>query len=111
MKLKKLAAFEITKLVHGEDEARKAEEATNAMFTGGGNVDAMEAKTVAVNTLITQVMVDIGMAPSKGQAKTLIAQGAISLNDEKIDDIAYTLKEEDFSEGYAIIRKGKKSLL
>lgn len=105
---KRRAAFEITKLVHGEEEARKAEEATNAMFTGGGNVDAMESKTVEVNTPITQVMVDIGMAPSKGQAKTLIAQGAISLNDEKISDILYTLKEEDFAEGYAIIRKGKK---
>lgn len=105
---KKRAAFEITKLVHGEEEARKAEEATNAMFTGGGNVDAMEAKKVEVDTSVTQVMVDIGMAPSKGQAKTLITQGAITLNDEKISDIAYVLKEDDFAEGYAIIRKGKK---
>lgn len=105
---KKVAAFEITKLVHGEDEAKKAEEATNAMFAGNGNVDAMEAKTTEVNIPIVQVIVDIGMAPSKGQAKTLIMQGAITLNDEKISDIGYTLKEEDFSNGYAIIRKGKK---
>ncbi len=105
---KKVAAFEITKLVHGEEEARKAEEATNAMFSGNGNIDAMEAKKVELNAPITQVIVDVGMAPSKGQAKTLISQGAITLNDEKISDIAYVLKEEDFTEGYAIIRKGKK---
>ncbi len=105
---KKVAAFEITKLVHGEEEARKAEEATNAMFSGNGNIDAMEAKKVDLNAPITQVIVDVGMAPSKGQAKTLISQGAITLNDEKISDIAYVLKEEDFTEGYAIIRKGKK---
>ncbi len=105
---KKVAAFEITKLVHGEEEAKKAEEATNAMFSGNGNIDAMEAKKVELNAPITQVIVDVGMAPSKGQAKTLISQGAITLNDEKISDIAYVLKEEDFTEGYAIIRKGKK---
>ena len=105
---KKVAAFEITKLVHGEEEARKAEEATNAMFSGNGNIDAMEAKKVDLNAPITQVIVDVGMAPSKGQAKTLISQGAITLNDEKISDIAYVLKAEDFTEGYAIIRKGKK---
>ncbi len=105
---KKVAAFEITKLVHGEEEARKAEEATNAMFSGNGNIDAMEAKKVELSAPITQVIVDVGMAPSKGQAKTLISQGAITLNDEKISDIAYVLKEEDFTEGYAIIRKGKK---
>ena len=102
---KKVAAFEITKLVHGEEEAKKAEEATNAMFSGNGNIDAMEAKKVELNAPITQVIVDVGMAPSKGQAKTLISQGAITLNDEKISDIAYVLKEEDFTEGYAIIRK------
>ena len=79
---KKVAAFEITKLVHGEEEARKAEEATNAMFSGNGNIDAMEAKKVELNAPITQVIVDVGMAPSKGQAKTLISQGAITLNDE-----------------------------
>ena len=105
---KKVAAFEITKLVHGEEEAKKAEEATNAMFSGNGNIDAMEAKKVELNAPITQVIVDVGMAPSKGQAKTLISQGAITLNDEKISDIAYVLKEEDFTEGYPIIRKGKK---
>ena len=105
---KRRAAFEITKLVHGEEAAIKAEEATKAMFEGKGNVEAMESTKVEAGCTITEALVNAGIAPSKGQAKTLISQGAISLNDEKIDDIAYVLKEEDFKEGYAILRKGKK---
>lgn len=105
---KRRAAFEITKLVHGEEAAIKAEEATKAMFEGKGNVEAMESTKVEIGCTITEALVNAGIAPSKGQAKTLISQGAISLNDEKIDDMAYVLKEEDFKEGYAILRKGKK---
>ena len=105
---KRRAAFEITKLVHGEEAAIKAEEATKAMFEGKGNVEAMVSTKVEIGCTITEALVNAGIAPSKGQAKTLISQGAISLNDEKIDDIAYVLKEEDFKEGYAILRKGKK---
>ena len=105
---KRRAAFEITKLVHGEEAAIKAEEATKAMFEGKGNVEAMESTKVEIGCTIIEALVNAGIAPSKGQAKTLISQGAISLNDEKIDDIAYVLKEEDFKEGYAILRKGKK---
>lgn len=48
------------------------------------------------------------MAPSKGQAKTLIAQGGITLNDNKIEDISYKLSDSDFKDGYAILKKGKK---
>lgn len=105
---KRIAAFEITKLVHGEEEAKKAEEATKAMFEGKGNVDAMESTKVEIGMPITRAIVETGIAPSKGQAKTLISQGAISLNDEKINDISYCLTEEDFKDGYAILRKGKK---
>ena len=105
---KRRAAFEITKLVHGEEAAIKAEEATKAMFEGKGNVEAMESTKVEAGCTITEALVNAGIAPSKGQAKTLISPGASSLNEEKIDDIAYVLKEEDFKEGYAILRKGKK---
>lgn len=105
---KRRAAFEITKLVHGEDAARKAEEATKAMFEGKGNVDAMESTTIAEGASLVDAIVATGVAPSKGQAKTLISQGAITLNDEKIEDIGYALKNEDFKEGYAILKKGKK---
>ena len=105
---KRRAAFEITKLVHGEEEAKKAEEATKAMFEGKGNIDAMESTTITEETSLVDAIISTGIAPSKGQAKTLISQGAITLNDEKIEDIGYVLKDEDFKEGYAILKKGKK---
>ena len=105
---KKIAAFEITKLIHGEDEAVKARDAAEALFGNGGNLDNMPTTKVEENISILDALVQTGMAPSKGQAKTLIAQGGISLNDIKVEDISYKLSEEDFKEGYAILRKGKK---
>lgn len=107
---KKVAAFEITKLVHGEEEAKKAEEASNALFNGSGSLDNMPTFELGDNKNISIVdaIVLTGIAPSKGQARTLIIQGGISLNDEKISDIAYVLNEEDFKNGYAILKKGKK---
>ena len=107
---KKIAAFEITKLVHGEEEAIKAEEASNALFTGKGNLDNMPTVDLNGNKNISIVdaIVLTGIAPSKGQARTLITQGGISLNDEKITDISYVLSDDDFKDGYAILKKGKK---
>ena len=105
---KKIAAYEITKLIHGEDEAIKARDAAEALFGNGGNLDNMPTTKVEENISILDALVQTGMAPSKGQAKTLIAQGGISLNDNKIEDITYKLSDEDFKEGYAILRKGKK---
>lgn len=106
---KKVAAFEITKLIHGEEEAKKAEEAANALFGNGGNIDNMPStKLEDINISILDAIVLTGIAPSKGQAKTLISQGGITLNDNKIEDISYRLSDSDFSEGYAILKKGKK---
>ena len=106
---KKVAAFEITKLIHGEAEAKKAEEASNALFSGNGNLDNMPTVTIeSYNISLVESIIIAGIAPSKGQAKTLILQGGISLNDTKITDINYTLSENDFSNGYAILKKGKK---
>ncbi len=107
---KKVAAFEITKLVHGEEEAIKAEEAANALFSGKGNLDNMPTVDLNGNKNISIVdaIILTGIAPSKGQARTLITQGGISLNDEKINDISYVLCEDDFKDGYAILKKGKK---
>ena len=106
---KKVAAFEITKLIHGEEEAIKAEETAKALFEGSGNLENMPTTKVE-NTDISLVdsIILAKIAPSKGQAKTLIEQGGISLNDEKMTDISYMLSEKDFKDGYAILRKGKK---
>ena len=106
---KKVAAFEITKLIHGEDEAIKAEEASNALFGGTGSLDNMPTvKMEDSNISIVDAIILTNIAPSKGQARTLISQGGISLNDEKVTDINYTLSEKDFTDGYAILKKGKK---
>lgn len=106
---KKVAAFEITKLIHGEEEAKKAEEASNALFSGNGSLENMPSiKLDDINISLADSIVATGIAPSKGQARTLITQGGISLNDEKITDISYKLSEKDFSQGYAILKKGKK---
>ena len=106
---KKVAAYEITKLVHGEAEAKKAEEASNALFNGQGNLDSMPSTKIDnANISILDAIVVTGIAPSKGQARTLINQGGISLNDEKISDVSYVLSDSDFKDGFAILRKGKK---
>ena len=106
---KKVAAYEITKLVHGEDEANKAEEASNALFNGQGNLDSMPSTKIdSSNISIVDAIVVAGIAPSKGQARTLISQGGISLNDEKVSDVSYVLSDSDFKDGFAILRKGKK---
>ena len=105
---KKIAAFEITKLIHGEEEARKAEEAAKALFEGQGSLENMPTSKISDNISILEAIITAGMAPSKGQARTLINQGGITLNDEKISDINYVLSDADFKNGYAILRKGKK---
>jgi len=107
---KKIAAFEITKLIHGEDEAIKARDAAEALFGSGSDTSNMPStKLEDPNMSILDAIVLVGMAPSKGQAKQLIAQGGITLNDEKVVDVQYKLSDSDFNdEGYAILKKGKK---
>ncbi len=108
---KKIAAYEITKLIHGEDEAKKAEESAIALFDGnGGNIANMPTEKITdVNISIVDAIILAKFAPSKGQAKILVSQGGIALNDKKIDDISFILSDSDFKNGYAILKKGKKS--
>ncbi len=106
---KKVAAFEITKLIHGQEEAKKAEETANGLFNGSGNIEGMPSTKIEnANISILDALVISNLAPSKGQAKILISQGGISLNDNKISDISYILSDKDFKDGIAILRKGKK---
>ena len=105
---KKIAAFEITKLIHGEEEAKKAEESAKALFEGQGSLENMPTSKVDENISILDAIITARIAPSKGQARTLINQGGITLNDEKVADVNYVLSDDDFKDGYAILRKGKK---
>ena len=96
-------------MIHGEEEALKAQEAANALFEGKGSLENMPTvKIDNENTSLIDIIVTANIAPSKGQARKLIEQGGITLNDEKITDVTYTLNSEDFTEGYAILKKGKK---
>ena len=104
-----VAAYEITKLIHGEKAAKEAEETAKALFEGNGSLENMPTTKIDdVNISLADAIVKTEIAPSKGQAKKLIEQGGITLNDEKITDINYLLSEKDFKEGFAIIKKGKK---
>lgn len=106
---KKILAFEITKLIHGEEEAKKAEEAAQALFEGHGSLDNMPTiKLKNTTCTLTDAIVATGVCSSKSQAKTLISQGSIALNDKKILDISYKLSDADFTDGFAILKKGKK---
>ena len=106
---KKVLAFEITKLIHGEEAAQKAAEASQALFEGSGDLNNMPTTKVSdVNISIVDAIVLADITNSKSQARTLISQGGISLNDTKIEDINYILSEQDFKNGYAILKKGKK---
>ncbi len=107
-KAKKIAAFEITKLVHGEEEAKKAEEAANALFAGNGSMENIPSVESNDNIGILDAIILSGFAPSKGQAKTLIAQGGITINDEKISDQNLILSAKNFEKDI-ILKKGKKN--
>ncbi len=104
---KKVAAFEITKLVHGEKAAKEAEEASNSLFGSGTNTENMPSCDVEDGCTILDAIISAGFAPSKGQARTLVAQGGISINDEKISDVNYKVAKANF-QGDVILKKGKK---
>lgn len=106
---KKVAAFEITKLIHGKEAAIKAEETAKALFEQGGSLEDMPTTEIeSCDISLVQAIIYANIAPSKGQARTLIEQGGISLNDAKITDTNFKLSENDFKDGYAILKKGKK---
>ena len=114
---KKIAAFEITKLIHGEEEALKAKESAEALFEkdkNSANMPTFDASSLFANndniTLI-DILVESKTVPSKSQARTLIEQGGISINDEKITDTKYILKKSEFEDNFFILKKGKKTFI
>lgn len=109
---KKILAFEVTKLVHGEEEANKAKEAAEALFSGGTNLDNVPTCAIAadvVGSSINDILALTKIVPSKGEGRRLIQQGGISVNDEKVTDIAFPVTEELFKDGYILVKKGKKN--
>ena len=108
-KAKEILAYELTKLVHGEEEASKAQIASSALFGAGNNTENMPTSEIeSADMPLLDVMLAAGLAPSKKEARRLVEQGGVAVNDEKISDVNFVLTKECFNDGYAIIRKGKK---
>lgn len=105
---KKILAFEATKLCHGEDAARSAEETARNTFEQGALGDDLPIVRSSVGTLIVDLLVEAGFAASKGEAKRLIAGGGVRLNDEKISDEGAKLSTHDVQHGEAKLSAGKK---
>ena len=112
-KAKEILAYELTSLVHGEEEAKKAEASAKALFAGGGDDSNMPTTTLTDEDFtdgkigLLDLMVKCGIVPSKGEARRNIQQGGVSVDDEKISDATYSLTKEQISAGIKI-RKGKK---
>ena len=110
---KEILAFELTKLVHGEEEAQKAQAAAKALFVGGGDDANMPTTEISADKLvdgkigILHLMVTCGLAPSNKQARQLVEQGGVLVNDEKVPSAQFAVTEDMLKEGVKI-RKGKK---
>ena len=113
-KAKEILAYELTKMIHGEDEANKAQEGARALFGGGADTDNMPTTQLGCDDFadggiaILDLLLKCGLIPSKGEGKRLIQQGGISVDDEKITDMFAKVEQSAFDKGHVIIKKGKK---
>ena len=110
---KDILAYELTKLVHGEEEAEKARTASQALFSGAGDTEHMPTTELTNDDFggsidVLSLLVKCGLATSKGEARRLVQQGGVSVNDEKVAAIETTFGCEQFTGDGVIIKKGKK---
>ena len=108
---KEILAFELTKLVHGEEEARKAEETAKGLFSTGGDLSNMPTTVLNQGDLpvdVVALLVKTGLAPSKSEARRLIQQNSVSVNGEKVSSIEAVYTAADLAENGLMIKKGKK---
>lgn len=105
---KTVLAYEVTKIVHGEEEANKAKKAAEALFGGAGNTQDMPTVAAETGKKLLDVLTAGKVFASKSEGRRLIQQNGLSLNDAKVTDVDYVLQESDFTDGEAIVKKGKK---
>ena len=111
---KEILAHELTELVHGKEEADKAQEAARAIFSNKTNTDNMPSTTLTEADFadgeigILDLMKKCGLIPSNGEGRRLIQQGGVSVDDEKVTDVYAKVAKSDFEKGYVVIKKGKK---
>ena len=111
---KEILAYELTKLVHGEEEAKKAQESARALFSQGAAADMPTAELTADdftdgNIDILTMMVKSGLVPSKSEARRAVQQGGVAVDGEKVTDIYQTFAAEDMEGEGLIVKKGKKN--
>lgn len=109
---KKTLAYEVTKLIHGEAAAEKAAAAASALFGGAGSLDdapTIQVQKEAIGQKLLDLLAAAGVFQSKGEGRRLIAQGGLSINGQKVEDIEFMLNEDAFTDGAALVRKGKKN--
>ncbi len=108
---KKILAYEVTRLVHGQEEADKAQSAAEAVFGGAGSSENMPTIQLAdgdMGSRLLDILVAGGVFASKGEGRRLIQQNGLSLNDAKVTDPDCLLTEKDLTDGEALVKKGKK---
>ena len=107
-------AYSLTKRVHGQEEAEKAKAASKALFAGGGDTEHMPTTELTNDDFgggsidVLTLLVKCGLAASKGEARRLVQQGGVSVNDEKVAAIETTFGCEQFTGDGVVIKKGKK---
>ena len=110
---KELLAYEMTKLVHSEEDAKKAQEASKALFAGGADDSNMPTTEIDPTRLtdgvinVTDLMLECDLVPSRSEVRRLVQQGGLTISDKKVDDLNLTISLDDLKEG-VIIKKGKK---
>lgn len=110
-KAKKVLAYEVTKLIHGEDEAKKAQDGAEALFGAGGDMTNAPTIELAIDDLegtLLDILLKGEVIPSKKEGRRLIEQGGLFLEEEKISDPTLKLTEESFVNGDILVKKGKK---
>ena len=113
-KAKEILAYELTALVHGKEEAEKAQSAAKSVFGAGGNSGNMPSTTLSAEDFneeginIIDALIKAELVTSRGEARRLIEQGGVSVDNEKVAAVSYIIPVSDFEKGYVIIKKGKK---
>jgi tyrosyl-tRNA synthetase len=114
-KAKEILAYEVTKLVHGEEEAQKAQDASKALFAGKGNMDDVPKTQMPASTFegdgigVVQLIKELKLVPSNAEGFRTIEQGGLSIDDEKVTDKKLMVTTDMFKDGKILIRKGKKT--
>ena len=110
---KEILAFELTKLVHGEEEAQKAEASAKALFGAGAQADIPTVELTADDFVdgvidVGSILVRAGLVPSKSEARRAIEQGGVSVDNDKVTDVRATFSAADLADG-KVFRRGKKN--